>query len=347
MRKILLSTINPDEKRVAILNNGVLFDYISIVPGAEDRKYNIYCGIVHEIEPSLDACFVDIGDVKKGFLQFAEIDEACLPGTNGSIAERLSVGMPILVQITKDSRNDKGAFLTTRLKLFGNQLILLTRDKEPNTVRISRHSSEHNRNRIDADREHLSLPKGTSLIVRKQGSNQPTSNLNWELTNYLLPLSEKITSVFNKLSGPTLIYQDANIVNLCIREYLVSNTSELIVDNQETYEDAQETISVLRPDMTERLRMVAENENIFDDRILSQLDALVSRSVQLPSGGEIAIDMTEALIAVDVNSKRSRTQSNVEATALLTNLEAAVEVARQLRLRNLSGLVIIDFIDHR
>lgn len=345
MRKILLSTLNPDEKRIAILSDGILLDYLSIVPGAEDRKNNIYCGIVHEIEPSLDACFVNIGDGKKGFLQFSEIDTSCLLDKEGSVAERLSVGMPILVQIAKDSRSDKGAFLTTRIKLFGHQLILLPRDKEPNLLRVSRHCNETDRTRIMTERDNIVLPDKMALIVRKQGTDQAISSINWELTHYLLPLWDMILKVFVKLSEPTLIYQDSNIVNMCIREYLTPSTSELIIDNPVTYEEAKETSSVLIPALQDKISLAPDADNIFDEQVLSQLDALIARGVKLPSGGEIVIDMTEALIAIDVNSKRFRTQSNVEQTALQTNLEAASEAARQLRLRNLAGLVVIDFID--
>lgn len=346
MEKIILSTANPDERRIAVLNNGIISDYISLIPGYEDRKGSIYRGVIDVVEPSLEACFVDIGDDKKGFLQFSEIHESYLTAGNGNMVERLKPGTPLLVSIVKDSRSEKGPLLTTRIDLSNGDLVLMPFSRDKATmVRISRQADDLERERLEKGKDSLGLPDGMTLIIRSKGVGKPLDDLKWELNSYLLPLYNKIKEVFGKLDTPALIYEDHNIVNTCLREFFTPHTLELVCDQEETMQEAKESIGVLMGGMVDRVRMVNEGETLFDQRLQEQLDALMSRKITLPSGGELVIDVTEALIAIDVNSKRSRQQSGIEKTAFQTNLEAANETARQLRLRNLAGLIVIDFID--
>ena len=346
MRKILLSTSNEDEQRIAVTENGLLIDYLSVFTGQEDRKGSIFCGFIEQIEQSLEACFVNIGGGKKGFLQFSEIDQSCLLDKPGELRERLDVGQPILVQITKDSRSEKGPLLTTRIKLTGNHLILMPRERNQGIMRISQRADDKERERLEAARDELALPDSMSMIIRSHGVARPLTDLVWELQKNLLPLWQLIQQVFSKQEKPELIYEYQNIVNSCIIEYLTPTTVEIVCDNANTAQELQSTMESINPDATTTaVRTIGPTEALFDESLLEQFDALLARKVKLPAGGELVIDITEALVSVDVNSRRSNNQKDLEATALKTNLEAATELATQLKLRNLSGLIVIDFID--
>ena len=344
MRKILLSTTNEEESRLAVIDNGSLTDYLSVISGQEDRRGSILCGIISEVEPSLEACFVDIGDNKKGFLQFSDIHQDCLLDKEGPVSGRLSKGQPILVQVTKDSRSKKGPLLTTRVKMQSHHLLLMTRDKEPEGLRVSRKASDSERDRILEASDKLGIEDDMSMIVRSNGLDKPIDSLAWEKDS-LLSLWQLILKVFAKQEEPTLIFEYRNIVNICLSEYLTDNTEELVCDSEATLQEIKDLLVSMGNSMVEKVRCVADDETLFNDSVLKQVDALVSHKVTLPSGGEIVIDITEALVAIDVNSGRSRGNKGIEATALSTNTEAATEIARQLKLRNLSGLVVIDFID--
>ena len=344
MRKILLSTTNEEESRIAVIENGRLNDYLSVISGQEDRGGSIFCGIVSEIEPSLQACFVDIGDNRKGFLQFGDIHQDCLLDKEGPTDQRLEKGQPILVQITKDSRSEKGALLTTRTKIKSNHMVLLARERTSEGLRISRKASDIERERIQAAKDRLNVNGGKSIIVRSNGLDRAIDSLAWEKDS-LLSLWELILKVFEKQSEPTLIYEYRNIVNICISEHLTQDTDELVCDSEATAQEITGLLKSMESDMVEKVRCVEDDEALFDKSVLSQIDSLLSRKVSLTSGGEIVIDSTEALTAIDVNSKRSRNEKGIEETALNTNLEAATEIALQLRLRNISGLIVVDFID--
>lgn len=347
MRTIIISTANAEENRIAVLDNGILTDYLSVIAGKEDRKLSIFAGVIDEIETSINACFVNIGDAgKKGFLQFADIAEECLPpGTEGSVAERLKPGMPILVQITKDSRSEKGPLLTTRIKLSSGNLILMPRERVPSKpLSISANATPAERQRLHDAAELADLPAGHAAIVRSNGLDQPVEDLVRQKGN-LLEFWRQINQVFDKADGPMLIYENLNIVNICLTEYHSFATDEIVCDHPGTLAEIEGSIKVMHAPMPATLRLVKPDEPVFDERAMRQIDSLLARKVKLKSGGEIVIDTTEALVAIDVNSKRSRSQKNIEDTALNTNIEAATEIALQLRLRNLAGLVVIDFID--
>ncbi|MBF2735206.1 MAG: ribonuclease E/G [Betaproteobacteria bacterium AqS2] len=348
MRTIIISTANAEENRIAVLDNGILTDYLSVITGKEDRKLSIFAGVIEEVETSINACFVNIGDAgKKGFLQFADIAEECLPpGTEGSVAERIKPGMPILVQITKDSRSEKGPLLTTRIKLSSGNLILMPRERSPaKALSISANATPAERQRLNEAPELADLPAGHAAIVRSNGLDQPVEDLVRQKGN-LLEFWGQINQVFAKADGkPMLIYENLNIVNICLTEYHSFATDEIICDHEGTLNEIKGSIEVMHAPMPASLRLVKPGEPVFDERAMRQIDSLLSRKVKLKSGGEIVIDTTEALVAIDINSKRSRSQKNIEDTALNTNIEAATEIALQLRLRNLAGIVVIDFID--
>ena len=344
MRQILLSTTNNEENRLAVLDNGKLAEYLSVVSRLEDRRGSILCGIVSEVENSLDACFVDIGDNKKGFLQFGNIHKDCLPEGEGGPGKLLKPGMPILVQITKDSRAQKGPLLTTHVKLMSHHLVLLPREKDPEPLKISQKASDEERRAIMDAKELLSAPDAMTMIIRSNGLDRPVEDLAWE-RNSLISLWDLIQQVFAKMDSPTLIYEYRSIVNICLTEYLTRGTSEIVCDSGSTEQEVRDMLETMGGDLSTQVRTVGADEVLFSDNTLKQVDSLMNRRVQLPSGGELVIDITEAMVAVDVNSSRARSQSGIEATALATNLEAATEVALQLKLRNLSGLVVIDFID--
>ncbi len=346
MKKILLSAANPDEKKIAVLSDGILSDYVSYMPGMEDRRNSIYRGIVDKVSSSLDACFVKIGDTKNGFLQANEIDESYLEGSaDQPLNERLKPGTPLVVQIIKDARSDKGTFLSTRIKLMGHWMALETKPRKTSGMHISRVATSAERAAITAISDSLVPPTGMNLIVRTAGLEAAPAELVWEFNSYLLKLWSKINEVAGQMEDPGLIYHDMDIVNRCVREHFTPSVVDLVCDTEQTAAEVRQIFNAIMPDMVERVRAVPEDASLFDDRVLGQIDALLAREVRLPSGGSIVIDQTEALVAVDVNSSRTRGQSGIEDTASKTNREAATEIARQLRLRNLSGLIAIDFID--
>lgn len=345
MRKILISTANAEENRIAVLDNEVLTDYLSVIAGQEDRKLSVFAGVIEEIETSINACFVNIGDSgKKGFLQFADIAEECLPPGEGTIAERLEPGMRILVQIIKDSRSEKGPLLSSRIKLSSNNLVLMPRERNAKPLSISHSATPSERQRLMETEGLADLPEGHAIIIRSNGLDQTGEELVRQKGN-LLEFWGQINQFFDQAKGPQLIYENLNIVNICLTEYHSFATDAIICDSSETLEDIKGYIKLMKAAEPATLRLVEPGEPIFDERILRQLDALQARKVKLKSGGEIVIDTTEALVAIDINSKRSRSQKNIEETALNTNIEAATEICLQLRLRNLAGQVVIDFID--
>ena len=345
MRKILISTANAEENRIAVLDNEVLTDYLSVIAGQEDRKLSVFAGVIEEIETSINACFVNIGDSgKKGFLQFADIAEECLPPGEGTIAERLEPGMRILVQIIKDSRSEKGPLLSSRIKLTSNNLVLMPRERNAKPLSVSHSATPSERQRLMETEGLADLPEGHAIIIRSNGLDQTGEELVRQKGN-LLEFWGQINQFFDQAKGPQLIYENLNIVNICLTEYHSFATDAIICDSGETLEDIKGYIKLMKAAEPATLRLVEPGEPIFDERILRQLDALQARKVKLKSGGEIVIDTTEALVAIDINSKRSRSQKNIEETALNTNIEAATEICLQLRLRNLAGQVVIDFID--
>lgn len=345
MRKILISTANAEENRIAVLDNEVLTDYLSVIAGQEDRKLSVFAGVIEEVETSINACFVNIGDSgKKGFLQFADIAEECLPPGEGTIAERLEPGMRILVQIIKDSRSEKGPLLSSRVKLSSNNLVLMPRERNAKPLSISHSATPSERQRLMETEGLADLPEGHAIIIRSNGLDQTGEELVRQKDN-LLEFWGQINQFFDKGKGPQLIYENLNIVNICLTEYHSFATDAIICDDADTLKDIKGYIELMKAAEPATLRLVEPGEPIFDERILRQLDALQARKVKLKSGGEIVIDTTEALVAIDINSKRSRSQKNIEETALNTNIEAATEICLQLRLRNLAGQVVIDFID--
>ena len=307
MRTILISTANAEENRIAVLDNGILTDYLSVIAGKEDRKLSIFAGVIDEVETSINACFVNIGDAgKKGFLQFADVAEECLPpGTSGSVAERLKPGMRILVQITKDSRSEKGPLLTTRIKLSSGNLIMMPRERSSSKqLSISANATPAERQRLTESAELADLPAGHAAIIRSNGLDQPVEDLVRQKEN-LLEFWRQINQVFDKAEGPMLIYENLNIVNICLTEYHSFATDAIVCDDAGTLAEIEGTIKVMHSHQPATLRVIEADEPIFDERVMRQIDSLQSRKVKLKSGGEIVIDTTEALVAIDVNSKRS------------------------------------------
>ena len=348
MKKTILSLLDSDEQRIAVLKDGILVKFTSHTAGHEDRRNNIYRGIVEKIEPSLNACFVSIGDDKNGFLQFPDIDQRFLKpsvGEHNNFSTRLEAGQPLLVQIVRDSRSSKGPQLTTRLKLASNRVVLDPLPTNGGSLGISREADSAERKALNDHKDVFAPPPEMSLIVRKNGVDTRPELLAWEVHKYLLNLWERINEFYQVSDRPCLIYEDQNLINLCVRENLEADTDEMICETEKVAEQVRNLVGFLMPEKKDIIKVAEAGKPLFSDQILSQIDALMVREIRLPSGGALIFDIAEAMTVIDVNSGRARNQSNIENTALAANLEAGDEIARQLRLRNISGIIVIDFID--
>ncbi len=347
MKRMLFNATQVEELRVAIVDGQKLVDLDIETPGKEQRKSNIYKGVITRIEPSLEAAFVDYGGDRHGFLPFKEVTRAYFkPGVDvgrASIKEALNEGQELIVQVDKDERGNKGAALTTFISLAGRYLVLM-----PNNPRgggVSRRVEGEDRNELRDVIDQLELPQGMSVIGRTAAIGRAAEELTWDLT-YLLQLWGAIESAAKQQNGAFLIYQESSLVIRAIRDYYHQDIGEVLIDTEAVYEQAQQFMSHVMPQNVNRIKLYRDDVPLFSRfQIEHQIESAYSRSVNLPSGGAVVFDHTEALVSIDVNSARSTRGSDIEETAFRTNLEAAEEIARQLRLRDLGGLIVIDFID--
>ena len=347
MKRMLFNATQQEELRVAIVDGQKLIDIDIETTGREQRKSNIYKGIITRIEPSLEACFVNYGEERHGFLPFKEVARSYfregVDVRNASIRDALREGQEIMVQVEKEERGNKGAALTSFVSLAGRYLVLM-----PNNPRgggVSRRVEGEDRQELRETMDKLDLPQGMSVIARTAGIGRNVDELQWDL-NYLMQLWSAIDGASRAASGAFLIYQESSLVIRAIRDYFQPDIGEILIDTDDIYEQAQQFMSHVMPDMVQRVKRYRDDVPLFSRfQIEHQIESAYSRTVPLPSGGAIVIDHTEALVSVDVNSARATRGSDIETTAFNTNLEAAEEVARQLRLRDLGGLIVIDFID--
>ncbi|MEH0687971.1 ribonuclease E [Vibrio cholerae] len=348
MKRMLINATQKEELRVALVDGQRLYDLDIESPGHESKKANIYKGRITRIEPSLEAAFVDYGAERHGFLPLKEIAREYFP--NGytyqgrpSIKEVLKEGQEVIVQVEKEERGSKGAALTTFISLAGSYLVLMPNN--PRAGGISRRIEGDERTELKAALSTLELPQGMGLIVRTAGVGKSAEELKWDL-NVLLNHWGAIKQASDANPAPFLIHQESNVIVRAIRDYLRRDIGEILIDSNTIYERALEHIRLVRPDFVNRVKKYDGEVPLFSHyQIESQIESAFQREVRLPSGGSIVIDPTEALTSIDINSARATKGGDIEETALNTNLEAADEIARQLRLRDLGGLVVIDFID--
>ncbi|MGF6147002.1 Ribonuclease G [Kingella potus] len=346
MKRMLFNATQAEELRVAIVDGQTLLDLDIETLGKEQRKGNIYKGVITRIEPSLEACFVDYGTDRHGFLPFKEVSRAYFQDYEGGrarIQDVLKEGMQVIVQVEKDERGNKGAALTTFISLAGRYLVLM-----PNNPRgggVSRRIEGEERQELKDAMAELDVPRGMSLIARTAGIGRSVEELQWDF-DYLLKLWQAIEEAGNAHPDPYLLFMESSLLIRAIRDYFRPDIGEILVDNAEVHAEISEFMSYVMPANTGRLKLYQDHTPLFSRfQIEHQIESAFSRSVSLPSGGAIVIDHTEALVSVDVNSARATRGADIEETAFKTNMEAAEEVARQMRLRDLGGLIVIDFID--
>ncbi|MFC5077178.1 Ribonuclease E [Vibrio thalassae] len=348
MKRMLINATQKEELRVALVDGQRLFDLDIESPGHESKKANIYKGRITRVEPSLEAAFVDYGAERHGFLPLKEIAREYFPEGytyqgRPSIKDVLSEGQEVIVQVEKEERGSKGAALTTFISLAGSYLVLMPNN--PRAGGISRRIEGEERTELKAALSTLELPQGMGLIVRTAGVGKSAEELEWDL-RFLLNNWENIKGAADQNPAPFLIHQESNVIVRALRDYLRRDIGEILIDSNTIYERARQHIQLVRPDFVNRVKKYEGEVPLFSHyQIESQIESAFQREVRLPSGGSIVIDPTEALTSIDINSARATKGSDIEETALNTNLEAADEIARQLRLRDLGGLVVIDFID--
>lgn len=347
MKRMLINATQPEERRLAIVDGQKLLDYEIEIEGREQRKGNIYKAVVTRVEPSLEACFVDYGEERHGFLPYKEIArqyfaEGTSPGQS-RINEAIREGQELIVQVEKEERGNKGAALTTFISLAGRYVVLM-----PNNPRgggVSRRIEGDERAELKEAMDQLEYPKGMSIIARTAGIGRSAAELQWDLS-YLLQLWNAIEGAARAGKGAFLIYQESSLVIRAIRDYFNNDIGDILIDSDDIYEQASQFMQHVMPEHAARVKRYRDDAPLFSRfQIEYQIESAYSRTVQLPSGGAIVIDHTEALVSVDVNSARAIKGGDIEETATRTNLEAADEVARQMRLRDLGGLIVIDFID--
>jgi ribonuclease E len=347
MKRMLFNATQQEELRVAIVDGQKLIDIDIEAAGREQRKGNIYKGVITRIEPSLEACFVNYGEERHGFLPFKEVARSYFKEgvdvRNASIKDALREGQEIIVQVEKEERGQKGAALTSFVSLAGRYLVLM-----PNNPRgggVSRRIEGEDRQELRDAMSQLDIPDGMSIIARTAGIGRDATELQWDLS-YLMQLWKAIDEAAKGNSAPLLIYLESSLVIRAIRDYFQPDIGEILIDTDDIYEQAAAFMSVVMPDNLPRVKRYQDDVPLFSRfQIEHQIETAYSRTVPLPSGGAIVIDHTEALVSVDVNSARATRGSDIEETATRTNLEAADEIARQARLRDLGGLIVIDFID--
>ncbi|CAG7856903.1 Ribonuclease E [biofilm metagenome] len=351
MKRMLINASQAEELRVALVDGQKLYDFDIEVPSKEQKKSNIYKGIITRVEPSLEAAFINYGAEKHGFLPFKEISPINLKAqdeTEGevrrsAIKDHLKEGQEIVVQIEKEERGSKGAALTTYISLAGTYLVLMPNN--PKAGGISRRIEGDIRSDTREALASLEIPDSMGLIVRTAGCGKSTEELQWDL-NYLMQLWDAIERSTNEQPAPFLVFQESNVIIRALRDHLRGNIDEILIDNEEPFRLVQNFLRQVMPNLLPKAKLYQDAVPLFNRyQIESQIEIAYGREVSLPSGGSIVIDHTEALTSIDINSARATKGSDIEETALNTNMEAADEIARQLRLRDLGGLFVIDFID--
>jgi len=352
MKRMLINATQPEELRVAIADGQNLVDLDIEVPAQEQKKSNIYKGRITRVEPSLEACFVEFGSERHGFLPLKEIAreyfsesaaKALDAGERVDIKDAVEGGQEVIIQVEKEERGTKGAALTTFISLAGRYLVLMPNN--PRAGGVSRQVTGEDRKMIQDALRELDAPKDMGLIVRTAGVGREVEDLQWDL-NYLLQLWEAILAAAGSRKAPFLIYQESNVIIRALRDHMREDIGEILIDSEQVFEDARDFLQQVMPHNLRKLKRYDEQTPLFSRfQIESKIESAFAREVRLPSGGAVVIDHTEALLSIDINSSRATKGADIEETALQTNLEAAEEIARQLRLRDLGGLVVIDFID--
>ncbi|MDD5579121.1 MAG: Rne/Rng family ribonuclease [Methylobacter sp.] len=351
MKRMLINATQAEELRVALVDGQKLYDFDIEVPSKEQKKSNVYKGIITRVEPSLEAAFINYGAEKHGFLPFKEIssayrqaqDSAETDGRRPAIKDLIKEGQEIVVQIEKEERGNKGAALTTYISLAGTYLVLMPNN--PKAGGISRRIEGETRSDLREVMATLEIPDSMGLIVRTAGCGKNAEELQWDL-NYLMQLWEAIERSSSEQTAPFLIFQESNVIIRALRDHLRGNIDEILIDNEASFKLVQNFLKQVMPHFLPKAKLYQDSVPLFSRyQIESQIEIAYGREVSLPSGGSLVIDHTEALTSIDINSARATKGSDIEETALNTNLEAADEIARQLRLRDLGGLFVIDFID--
>ena len=347
MKRMLINATQAEELRVAIVAGQSLYDIDIEQPSKENKKSNIYKGRITRLEPSLEAAFVEYGAERHGFLPMKEISrdyfQAGVDPNKGTIRELLREGQEVVGQVDKDERGNKGAALTTFLSLAGRYMVLMP--NSPTAGGVSRRIEGDDRAELKKAMDALAIPDDMGVIIRTAGVGRDAEELQWDL-DYLLSIWRAIAEAALSKPSPFLIYQESRLIVRALRDYMRSDVGEILVDTPEMYAEALDFVEQVMPHNKRKLKHYTDDTPLFNRyQIESQIESAYERTVRLPSGGALVIDQTEALTAIDVNSARATKGGDIEETALNTNLEAAEEVARQLRLRDLGGLVVIDFID--
>ncbi len=348
MKRMLINATQKEELRMAMVDGQNLYDLNIELPSNERKKSNIYKGKITRVEPSLEAAFVDYGAERHGFLPLKEISSEYFikninPEDRPNIRDVIKEGQEIVIQIDKEERGKKGAALTTFVSLAGRFIVL--KPNKSNSGGISRRITGDERENARKSLESINIPENMSLILRTAGIDRTSEEIEWDLNN-LLAIWEAIKTVIVQKKSPFLVYKESNAVLRSLRDYLTFDIGEILIDEKSAYEDAKEFIGQVMPQNLKKLKFYDEEIPLFTNfQIESQIESAYTHSVDLPSGGSIVIDHTEALVSIDINSAKSTKGSDIEETAVATNVEAAIEIARQLRLRDLGGLVVIDFID--
>ena len=347
MKRMLINATQREELRVAIVDGQTLYDLDIEIPSREQKKANIYKGRITRVEPSLEACFVDYGAERHGFLPLKEIArEYFTPGLDpnkANIRDLVKEGQEVVVQVEKEERGNKGAALTTYISLAGRYMVLMPNN--PKAGGVSRRIEGEDRQALKEALEHLTVPDDVGLIVRTAGMGRDAEELQWDL-DYLLQLWKAISAAASAQKAPFLIYQESKLFIRALRDYLRNDIGEILIDEESLYNDAREFMQQVMPNALRKLKLYRDDTPLFSRyQIETQIESAFDRQVRLPSGGSIVIDQTEALTAIDINSSKATKGSDIEETAFNTNCEAAVEIARQLRIRDAGGLIVIDFID--
>ncbi|PHS73559.1 MAG: ribonuclease E [Porticoccus sp.] len=349
MKRMLINASQPEELRVALVDGQRLYDLDLENRTREQRKANIYKGRITRVEPSLEAAFVDYGAERHGFLPLKEISREYFSRKSADADGRIKIqdvikeGTEVVIQVEKEERGNKGAALTTFISLAGRYMVLMPNN--PRAGGISRRIEGEERSELKSAMRDLQIPSGVGVIVRTAGIGRSAEELQWDL-DYLLQLWDTIQAEASNCKAPHFLFQESNVIIRAVRDYLRQDIGEVIVDNREAYELASAFIKQVMPNFQSRVKYYEDPLPLFNRyQIENQIETAFEREVKLPSGGSIVIDITEALVSIDINSSRATRGSDIEETALRTNLEAADEITRQLRLRDIGGLVVIDFID--
>lgn len=349
MKRMLINATHAEEVRVALVDGQKLYDLDIEHRTREQKKANIYKGRITRVEPSLEAAFVDFGAERHGFLPLKEISRDYFTRDPKDVQGRINIkdvvreGTEVIVQVEKEERGNKGAALSTFISLAGRYLVLMPNN--PRAGGISRRIEGEERQELKEAINALEIPDGMGIIVRTAGLGRSAEELQWDL-DYLIKLWTSISAASQERPAPFLVYQESNVIIRAIRDYLRKDIGEVLIDSEETYAEAQSFVCQVMSDFQNKVKLYGETTPLFSRfQIESQIETAFQREVKLPSGGSIVIDPTEALVSIDINSSRATKGADIEETALQTNLEAADEIARQLRLRDIGGLIVVDFID--